>query len=334
MNSGRVLITGGAGYVGSHFARACDRAGVPYIVLDDLSRGCSEFLREDVFIRGDIGDKDLIADVVRQREIDCVVHFAAFAYVGESTKNPALYYRNNVAKMLDLMEALETSGVRRFVFSSSCATFGVVDGGVRIHEGIPQRPINPYGFTKFAGEKMLADFEKAYGWSVAILRYFNACGTSPDGDLFEQHDPETHLIPLAVQAALDGTELEVFGNDYGTRDGTCIRDYIHVDDLAAAHIAALGRLGNGASSFAANLGRGVGDSVLSVIDAAERVAQERIVVKFGARREGDPAELVADPTHAQNLLQWSARYRDINEIVATAYAGELRRRQARARATH
>jgi UDP-glucose-4-epimerase GalE len=319
-----VLVTGGAGYVGSHFVAALEDAALPYVVLDNLSRGRAAFVPAHNLVEGDISDEALVERICRERNVDTVVHFAAYAYVGESVAEPALYYRNNVAKTVALVDAARRGGAGSFVFSSSCATYGEVSGGAPIAETTAQDPVNPYGRTKLMVEQMLADYEGAYGLRSVCLRYFNAAGAAESRDLFEQHDPETHLIPLAIDAALGSRTLEIFGNDYPTPDGTCVRDYIHVDDLATAHVRAVERLRHKGDSLRANLGIGQGASVLEIVKAVESLTGAAVRYRFAARRPGDPATLVADAALARRELGWEPRYRDVSEIVRTAIGGYQR----------
>jgi UDP-glucose-4-epimerase GalE len=318
-----ILVTGGAGYVGSHFVARLEDDRQRYVVLDDLSRGRAQFVPAPKLVRGDIADESLVEALCREHGVDVVVHFAAFAYVGESVADPERYYENNVAKTAALLRAIRRAGVERFVFSSSCATYGE-PAEDPIAETAPQIPVNPYGRTKLMVEQMLRDYASAYGLASVALRYFNAAGASEHHDLFEQHDPETHLIPLAIRAALGDNTLEIFGSDYPTPDGTCIRDYIHVDDLADAHIRAVERLRHRGGSLEANLGIGRGASILEVIAAVESAADAAVRYRFAPRRPGDPGTLVADPELAHRELGWRPRYRNIGEIVRTAIAGDRR----------
>lgn len=313
-----ILVTGGAGYVGSHAARCLTRAGHDIWVYDNLSRGHREAVPPGRLILGELADTAKLAGVMIDKQIDAVMHFAAFALVGESVADPALYYRNNVLGSLSLLEAMRASGVRRIVFSSTTATYGEPEE-MPIREDFPQRPINPYGFTKLAIEHALADYAAAYGFGYAALRYFNAAGATPDGDIGEDHDPESHLIPIVLQVALGQREkITIFGDDYPTPDGTCIRDYVHVDDLASAHLAALDRLEDGVE-LKLNLGTGRGTSVREVIEACRRVTGHAIPEAIGRRRPGDPPELVADASLARQTLGWTPRYMEIEPIVETAW---------------
>ncbi len=313
-----ILVVGGAGYVGSHAAKLLDRAGHQVWVLDNLSRGHRSAALAGRLIEGDVSNRVHTRQVLRDKRIDAVMHFAAYALVGESVTDPAIYYQNNVVAALELLEAMREANVKRFVFSSTTATYGEPTK-IPIAEDTPQNPINPYGFTKLVIEHALADYAAAYGFGYAALRYFNAAGATPDGDLGEDHDPETHLIPIVLQVALgQRKQITVFGNDYATPDGTCIRDYIHVDDLATAHLLALEKLTDG-QGLRLNLGTGHGYSVREVIDACRKVTGHAIPEVVGARRPGDPSKLVADSRLAQQTLGWKPRYTDIQEIVATAW---------------
>ena len=319
-----ILVTGGAGFIGSHTAKALSRAGHHPITLDNLVHGHEDAVRWGPLVVGDIGDTAALAAVFAEHRPAAVIHFAAFAYVGQSVTDPAIYYRNNVAGMLTLLEVMRDHDCPALVFSSSCATYGVPDA-LPIVEASRQQPINPYGTTKLIGEKMLADFAAAYGLTGIALRYFNAAGADPEGELGERHHPETHLIPLALDAAAGGTPLMVFGNDYPTPDGTCLRDYIHVADLADAHVAAVERLLAGTPLPAAlNLGTGRGYSIREIIDAVGRITGRPVPHGIAPRRPGDPAELVADATAARRALDWSPRRSGIDEIVATAWAARRR----------
>ena len=314
----RILVTGGAGYIGSHAARALDRAGHEVWVYDNLSRGHRAAVLPGKLVEGELAEQARLEAVMRERQIDAVMHFAAFALVGESVADPAMYYRNNVLGSLSLFEAMRSAGVTRIVFSSTTATYGAPKV-VPIREVELQLPINPYGFTKLAIERALADYAAAYGFAYAALRYFNAAGASPDGDLGEDHDPESHLIPIVLQVALGQRErITIFGNDYPTPDGTCIRDYVHVDDLADAHLRALERLEPG-KGLCVNLGTGRGHSVREVIDECRRVTDHPIPETVGPRRPGDPPELVADASLARQRLGWQPRYIELVDIVSTAW---------------
>jgi UDP-glucose-4-epimerase GalE len=314
----KVLLTGGAGYVGSHAARLVQKAGHDVWVYDNLSNGYRNAALNGRLIEGDLMDGARLASAFRDHAIEAVMHFAAYAYVGESVTDPAKYYRNNIVGTLTLLDAMRAVGVNRIVFSSTCATYGEPEK-VPITESEKQAPINPYGFTKLAIEHALADYAKAYGLGYAALRYFNAAGAAEDGSIGEDHKPETHLIPLILQVALgQRDEVLVFGDDYATPDGTCIRDYIHVDDLARAHIGALERLESG-SQLKLNLGTGAGASVMAVIEAARRVTGHPIPHRIVPRRPGDPPRLVADAGLARKTLDWTPKYIGIEPIVASAW---------------
>jgi UDP-glucose 4-epimerase len=314
----RVLVTGGAGYIGSHAVRQLTRAGHDVWVYDNLSRGHRAAVPNGRLVEGQLADQPRLVATLSEHGIEAVLHFAALAYVGESVEDPARYYQNNVGGSLSLLDAMREAGVSRIVFSSTTATYGVPQR-VPITEDTPQQPINPYGFSKLAVERALADYATAYGLAYAALRYFNAAGASPDGDLGEDHQPETHLIPIVLQVALGQREhVTVFGDDYPTPDGTCIRDYVHIDDLAAAHTLALDHL-RGGEGLLVNLGTSRGYSVREVIDACRRVTGHAIPVKFGPRRPGDPPALVADAERARRLLAWEPKYKELESIVRTAW---------------
>lgn len=313
-----ILVTGGAGYIGSHAVRLLLQAGHDVRVYDNLSQGHRQAVPADRLIVGDLHDRALVEQVLRQHHIDAVMHFAAFALVGESVSDPAKYYNNNVVASLSLLEAMRAANVQKMVFSSTTATYGEPDT-IPITETERQQPINPYGFCKLVIEHALADYAHAYGLAYAALRYFNAAGASPAGDIGEDHTPESHLIPIVLQVALGQREhISIFGDDYPTPDGTCIRDYIHVDDLGAAHVKALDHLQPG-QGLKLNLGTGRGNSVREVIEACRRVTGHAIPEKIAPRRPGDPPCLVADSSLAQATLNWQPRYTDINDLVATAW---------------
>jgi UDP-glucose 4-epimerase len=314
----RILVVGGAGYVGSHTVRRLLRSGHDVIVYDNLSKGHRQSVSGAQLVVGELADRDHLMRVFTEQKIEAVMHFAAFALVGESVAQPAIYYQNNVAATLELLEAMRAAQVWRIVFSSTTATYGQPQQ-IPIAETTPQLPINPYGFTKLVIEHALADYAHAYGFGCAALRYFNAAGANPDGDIGEDHDPESHLIPIVLQTALGQRErIGIFGDDYPTPDGTCIRDYIHVDDLADAHLRALDLL-KPASNLQLNLGTGQGHSVRSVIEACRKITGHPIPTTIEARRAGDPAELVADSSLAQKVLGWKPVYTEIESIVATAW---------------
>jgi UDP-glucose-4-epimerase GalE len=313
-----VLITGGAGYIGSHTAQLLSERGREVWIYDNLSYGHVSAIDQDRLIVGDLADAGLLEQVLRERAIEAVIHFAAFINVGESAHDPQKYYQNNLVNSLNLLAAMRRADVARLVFSSTCATYGV-PLRTPITEDEPQKPINAYGRAKLAVEWALADYSQAYGLSYAALRYFNAAGASADGRLGEDHDPETHLIPLILQVALrQRSHIQVFGTDYPTPDGTCVRDYIHVEDLAAAHLLALDKL-QPSSQLAYNIGAGRGCSVREVIQVCEQVTCATIPVVEAPRRPGDPAVLVADPSKAMHELGWKPRYKDLRSIIEPAW---------------
>jgi UDP-glucose-4-epimerase GalE len=314
-----ILVTGGAGYIGSHTAKVLARSGYRPVSFDNLSTGRAEAVRYGPLIEADLADEQAIRRALREYDIQCVMHFAASAYVGESIENPRKCFTNNVANGLNLLNAMIDEGVRSLVFSSSCATYGIPET-VPISESTPQRPINPYGESKLFFERSLNWYGEAYGLRWCTLRYFNAAGADPDGELGEVHDPETHLIPLVVQAGLGSRRcVSVYGTDYDTPDGTAIRDYVHVTDLAQAHLAALDYLKREGASTAMNLGTGRGHSVREVISGVERVGKVTVPIDHCARRPGDPAVLVADASRAKHLLAWKPRYSSLDQIVETAW---------------
>ena len=320
-----VLVTGGAGYIGSHACKALARAGYEPIAYDNLGRGHREAVRWGPLVVGDLADRALIEATMRRHRVAAVMHFAAFAYVGESVGDPALYFRNNVANSLVLLEAMARVEVRSIVFSSTCATYGVPES-MPIAETTPQRPVNPYGESKLMIERMLHWLGRAQGLGYAALRYFNAAGDDPDGEIGEDHDPETHLIPLVLEAALGRrAAVEIYGTDYPTPDGAPVRDYIHVTDLADAHVLALRHVLAGKPSIALNLGTGTGYSVREVIAAAERVTGRPIPRRESPRRAGDPAVLVADARLARDVLGWTPRLSGLDDILASAWAWHSRR---------
>jgi len=314
----RILVTGGAGYIGSHAVRLFLSRGHDVWVYDNLSMGHRGAVPAERLIVGDLAETQRLDQALVEHRIEAVVHFAAFAYVGESVEHPAKYYQNNLVNTLNLLDAMRRLGVNRIVFSSTCATYGVPEK-VPITEDEKQKPINPYGNTKLAVEHALADYAAAYKWGFAALRYFNAAGASPEGDIGEDHEPETHLIPLVLQAVLgQRPAITVFGSDYPTPDGTCIRDYIHVDDLAEAHLLALENLSPG-KQLRYNLGTGRGYSVREVIRLAEEVTGKKVPVKEGPRRAGDPPALVASAEKIQRELGWKPRHTDLRSILETAW---------------
>jgi UDP-glucose 4-epimerase len=318
----KILVIGGAGYIGSHMVKLLGVRGCAVTTLDNLSSGHRDAVLFGDFVHGDLADKVLLANLLQAGRFDAVMHFASFIQVGESVQKPAMYYANNVINTLYLLDAMRTAGVQRFIFSSTAATFGEPQY-TPINERHPQAPINPYGRSKLMIEQVLEDYDRAYGLKSVCLRYFNAAGADPEGELGERHDPETHLIPLVLQAASGRrAEIAVFGRDYDTPDGTCIRDYIHINDLCEAHWLALQSLMQGAGSQGYNLGNGAGFSVQEVIDAARRVTGRPIAVRDAPRREGDPARLVADATLARQQLAWAPQFSDLETIVAHAWEWE------------
>ena len=320
-----VLVTGGAGYIGSHACKVLARAGRQPVVFDNLSRGHREAVRWGPLVEGDLGDRERLVAAIKTHRVSAVMHFAAYAYVGKSVANPALYYSNNLAGTLSLFEAMRETGVDKIVFSSTCATYGIPES-VPIRETAPQLPVNPYGETKLAIERALRWYGEAYGLRSMSLRYFNAAGADHEGEIGELHEPETHLVPLVVQTALgQRSHIDIYGTDYPTADGTAIRDYIHVEDLADAHLRALEHLCAGGASAALNLGTGTGHSVREVVAAAEAVSGRVIPWRAVARRPGDAPVLVAEPGLALEQLGWRARCSDLSTIIRTAFAWHQRR---------
>lgn len=317
-----ILVTGGAGYIGSHAVQALQKSGYDVVILDNLVYGHRDIVENALkveLIVGDTGDRALLDNLFSSREIAAVMHFAAYAYVGESVTDPAKYYRNNVLGTLTLLEAMVAANVKKFVFSSTCATYGVPET-VPIPEDHPQDPINPYGASKLMVERILADFDIAYNFKSVSFRYFNAAGADPNGLLGEDHNPETHLLPLVLMAALGKREsVSIFGTDYPTPDGTCIRDYIHVCDLADAHVLGLEYLLNGGNSNIFNLGNGSGFSVKEAIDAAREITGKEIKAIECDRRPGDPPMLVGSSEKARKILGWQPQYADIKTILTHAW---------------
>jgi UDP-glucose-4-epimerase GalE len=313
----KILVTGGAGYIGSHTAKRLHGAGLEPVVLDDLSLGHEWAAKFGPFVRGNIANADLVKRTVHAHKIEAVIHFAAASSVGESVRDPRKYVHNNVFGTVSLLDAMLEAGVKRIVFSSTAAAYGNPIR-VPIDETHPTVPINPYGESKLYLERVMHSYE-TYGLQWAALRYFNAAGADPEGEIGEVHNPESHLIPLCIEAALGKRTLQVYGNDYPTMDGTAVRDYIHVFDLADAHIKALGYLENGGESTAMNLGVGKGFSVMEVIRAVERVTGRSVPFENAPRRAGDPPELVADPAKARERLGWTPQFTDLEEIVRTAW---------------
>jgi UDP-glucose-4-epimerase GalE len=315
----KVLVTGGAGYVGSHACKALAAAGITPVVYDNLSAGHQWAVKWGPLIVGDLCDGALLRETIRKHQVQAVLHFAAHSYVGESVENPRKYFRNNLVNTLELLDAMLDTRVRRIILSSTCATYGYPKF-VPMHEGHAQLPVNPYGDTKLAIERALKWYGQAYGLEWVALRYFNAAGADPDGEIGESHDPETHLIPLVLEAVLSPHRpVSIFGTDYPTQDGTAIRDYIHVSDLAEAHVLALRYLQNGGNNDAFNLGTGFGHSVREVIAAVERVTGRKVAVIESGRRAGDPPVLVAAAARARNELHWNPRFSALDDIVASAW---------------
>jgi len=319
-----ILVVGGAGYIGSQTAKRLAQAGLKPVVFDNLVYGHRWAVKWGPLVEGDLGDRAAIRRVLEENHVTAVVHFAAFAYVGESVTNPRKYFRNNVAGTLNLLDAMLDADVSDIVFSSTCAVYGEP---VRtpIDEEHPRNPVNPYGETKLAIERALHWYQRAYPLRFAALRYFNAAGADPDGEVGEDHDPETHLIPLAIEAARGGRALDIYGTDYPTPDGTAIRDYIHVQDLADAHVAALDRLRDGATSLTVNLGTGRGHSVREVIAAVEKVSGKKVPARETGRRAGDPPALVANPARAADVLGWKAQIPGIEAMVEHAWRWTTKR---------
>ncbi|PDT09261.1 MULTISPECIES: UDP-glucose 4-epimerase GalE [unclassified Rhizobium] len=313
-----ILVTGGAGFIGSHICKALSRAGMIPVAYDNLSTGHADSVRWGPLIRGELGDAVALRRTMAEFSPDCVIHCGANAYVGESVEMPRKYYRNNVVGSLTLLEACLDQDIDRIVFSSSCATYGV-PASLPIREETPQQPVNPYGRTKLIFEMALEDFAAAYGIRFAALRYFNAAGADPDGELAERHEPETHLIPRALLAAAGRLErLDIFGTDYSTADGTCVRDYIHVSDLAQAHLAAVNHLMAGGGSLSVNLGSGRGTSVREILAAIHRTTGREVPVRYRSRRAGDPPILFANTARAKAELGFAPALSDIDTIIRTA----------------
>jgi UDP-glucose 4-epimerase len=314
-----ILIAGGAGYIGSHTNKTLNQAGCKTVVFDNLSTGHREFVKWGKFVEGDLASIEQIRDCFRKHPIETVMHFSAFANVGKSVADPGKYYRNNVVNTVNLLDVMREFEVKYFIFSSTAATFGT-PVEIPITEEHLQNPITPYGQSKLMVESILKDYDQAYGIKHVNLRYFNAAGADPDGEIGERHDPETHLIPLAIHAALDQREaIQVFGGDYATADGTCVRDYIHVNDLADAHIKALDYLKRTGESNAFNLGNGVGFSVREVIEKVRRISGRDLKVEQAARRPGDPATLISSSTKASEILGWRPEFHEIDTIIQTAW---------------
>ncbi len=314
-----ILVTGGAGFIGAHTCKALAQAGMVPVTLDNLVNGHRSAVKWGPLAVGDINDHACLARVMRQYQPTAVIHFAAFASVGESMTDPGKYYRNNMAGSLGLLEAMRDFGVKDLVFSSTAAVYGIPSRSP-IPEDHPLNPINPYGWSKLMMERMMRDFAAAHGLRFIALRYFNAAGGDPSGEIGERHDPETHLIPLVLDAAMGRrANVTIFGHDYPTLDGSCIRDYIHVSDLADAHLRALQYLRAGGKEQAFNLGTGQGYSVKEVVAAVQRITNKKVPAVIGARREGDPPELVADPTRAKLILDWNPTHSSLDAIITHAW---------------
>ena len=314
-----ILVTGGAGYIGSHCCKELSKKGFHPITIDNLVYGHKNFVRWGEFFQGDAGDPAHLKECLNQYKIDAVMHFAAYAYVGESVEDPLKYYENNLRNTIQLLHAVLENNIKYLVFSSTCATYGDPEK-IPIDEDHPLNPINPYGKTKRMIEEILSDYHAAYGLKYISLRYFNAAGADPDAEVGEDHDPETHLIPLVLDVAAGKRKaIKIFGTDYGTPDGTCIRDYIHVTDLAQAHILALQRLTGGADSSVYNLGNSQGFSVLEVIERARKITGKNIAVENSDRRPGDPPVLIASNEKAVKELGWKPQYADLDDIIGTAW---------------
>ena len=313
-----ILVTGGAGYIGSVAVEDLYKKGEEVVVLDNLVYGHRDAVAEGIhFYEGEIGDKALVEKIVREHDVEACMHFSAFAYVGESVEQPQKYYENNFVQTIDLLEVLIKTGAKKFIFSSTCATYGEPQY-VPIDEKHPQNPVNPYGWSKFMVERVLEDYDKAYDLKFVALRYFNACGASERCG--EHHDPETHLIPLILFAAQGKRDaISIFGDDYPTPDGTAVRDYIHISDLSQAHLLALDYLRKGGSSEFVNLGNGGGYSVKEVIDAARKVTGKEIEARLAPRRAGDPSRLVANAAKAREVLGWNPQFPEIEKIIASAW---------------
>jgi UDP-arabinose 4-epimerase len=314
-----IFVTGGAGYVGSHCCKEFAAQGWKVVVYDNLFRGWRDLVRWGELVEGDILDRERLQSAIAAAKPDVLAHFAALTYVGESVADPAVYYRNNTLGTFNILEAMRAEGVDKMIFSSTAATFGE-PRQVPMPEDHPQQPINPYGWSKLMVERMMADYAQAYGLRFAALRYFNAAGASPDGDIGERHEPETHVIPLAARGALRSDyQFTIFGDDFDTRDGTCVRDYIHVSDLGRAHAAAAEYLMNGGAAEFFNLGTGEGTTVKEIADAIERVSGKPLPRKIGPRRAGDPPVLIASNAKAKAKLGWEPTQSSIDQIVQSAW---------------
>lgn len=322
----KILVTGGAGYIGSHAVRALLDLGKKVLVIDNLEKGHREAVPKEILIEGDLRDRAFLENIFQNNAIESVMHFAADSYVGESVQNPGKYYENNVVSSLNLLNAMQKHGVMNIIFSSTAAVYGNGNGRP-LKETDPAEPINPYGFTKLICERVLSDFAEAYGTRFVALRYFNAAGADPKGDIGESHAPETHLIPLTLAVAAGKLPmLTVFGNDYPTPDGTCLRDYIHVTDIAEAHSGALAYLENGGTNTILNVGNNKWYSVSEVIRTAEQITGKKIPTVIANRRAGDPALLLCDNSRIQQVLRWEPKLSSIEKIIETAWRWELGRR--------
>jgi UDP-glucose 4-epimerase len=323
---GVVLVTGGAGYIGSHAVRELEEAGYRPVTVDNLSEGHREAVTAGELEIGDLSDESCLVELFNKYDVTAVMHFASRCYVGESVENPRRYYEENVGNAMTLLRVMLEHGVKRFILSSTCATYGK-PLKLPLSEDHPQDPVNPYGESKYFIERILRQYDRAYGLRFVALRYFNAAGASLDGVIGESHEPETHLIPITLGVAAGALQsLKVFGDDYSTEDGTCIRDYIHVVDLADAHVRALEWLNEGRTSDFFNLGTGYGYSVLHTIRSAEEVSGRKIPFEIVTRREGDPPRLIADPAKAMDILDWSPQYSDLETILETAWQWEMDRK--------
>ena len=326
MSDEKVLVVGGAGYIGSHTNKMLNKAGYQTLVLDNLSYGHRDFVQWGALIEGDMADEDLLDDIFTKNKIKAVMHFSAFIAVGESVQKPGIYYDNNVSKTVTLLNKMIQHNVPYFIFSSTCAIMGEPQY-LPLDEKHPRNPINPYGWSKYMVEQILQDFEQAHGLKSTVLRYFNASGADPDAQVGEKHDPETHLIPLILDAAMGVREnITIFGDDYETRDGTCIRDYIHVNDLAEAHLLALNWMVENQQCNHFNLGNGEGFTVKEIIEVVEKVTGKSVPIKMGMRREGDAASLVGSSEKAQKVLGWVPKLNSIEDIVSTAWNWHQRMR--------
>jgi UDP-glucose 4-epimerase len=324
-NNLKILVVGGAGYIASHMVKMLLGKGHEVITLDNLSNGHRDAVLGGVFVEGDLANIECLNELFDKHRPEAVMHFASFIQVGESVKKPDIYYQNNVCNTLNLLNSMLKFGIKKFIFSSTAAVFGEPEY-VPIDELHPHKPMNPYGRSKLIIEQILADYDKAFDFRFLCLRYFNAAGADPEGQLGERHEPETHLIPLVIQAASGRrNNIQVFGSDYDTPDGTCIRDYIHITDLCSAHLAALEYLNEGGHSDLFNLGNGIGFSVQEIIDTVKKVSGKEVSVIHGPRREGDPARLVADSQRAKSVLHWLPNYTELESIVSHAWLWEMKR---------